>query len=246
MIRRALASALFLFALLPALWAEHPIVWDAMEKTYDATGGESEITIEFTFRNTSDQPVEIRNIATSCHCTVVRPHPNPWVIAPGASDKIETIVDVRSRRGGLSKRIWVGTSAGEQMLRVHVNLPPPPAGRREMNLKLAQADRQAVLRGDCASCHVTPALGKTGQDLFVAACVICHTDEIHRANMVPDLHVATVHRDEAYWRKWISEGAPGTLMPAFAKEHGGFLEREEIDALVAHLLATLPTEPVSK
>jgi len=245
MMRRVLGLACFLLVLLPAIWADHPIVWDTMEITHDAQPDEREVTVTFNFRNASDQPVEIHNIVTSCHCTVVRPHPNPWVIPPGASEKLEAVVDVRSRRGGLSKRIYVGSSAGEQKLVVHVNVPVPPAAKREMNLQLAQLDRQVVLTGDCASCHVTPALGKTGQDLFAAACLICHTDDTHRATFVPDLHVARVRRDAEYWRKWISDGAPGTLMPGFAKEHGGFLERDEIDALVAHLLATLPTEPVS-
>ena len=35
-------------------------------------------------------------------------------------------------------------------------------------------------------------------------------------------------------------------MPAFAKDHGGFLDAEQIDSLVAYVLKTLPTEPAVK
>jgi len=145
----------------------------------------------------------------------------------------------------LTKTIYVQTSVGEQSLLVHVQVPTPPALQREMNTMLAQADRQAVLRGDCASCHVAPTVGKTGAELFAAACLICHGAE-HRATMVPDLKVPTVHRDAAFWSEWIRHGKEGTLMPAFAKNEGGSLDDEQIDSLVAYALANLPTEPAAQ
>ena len=109
----------------------------------------------------------------------------------------------------------------------------------------ARADRQAVLRGSCASCHVTPTIGKKGAELFQTACVICHAAE-HRASFVPDLMVAKAPRDAAYWEKWIREGAEGTLMPAFAKEHGGSLDDEQIASLIAYLVEHLPTQPAAE
>lgn len=39
--------------------------------------------------------------------------------------------------------------------------------------------------------------------------------------------------DDATLRKWISNGLPGTLMPAFAQSAGGMLTDRQIDALVA-------------
>jgi cytochrome c553 len=216
--------------------------WDAVEKSHVAKAGEEEAALTFSVTNRTDRDVEIRSTATSCNCTVASPPRTPWIIESGAVDTLRVIVDLRGRRGGLTKTVYVDTSEGEQQLLVHVQIPPPPSVRREMNLITAQADRQAVLRGDCASCHVAPTVGKKGAELFQAACVICHAAE-HRASMVPDLMVAKVPRDAAYWEKWIREGADGTLMPAFGKDHGGPLDDEQVTSLIAYLIEHLPTKP---
>ena len=64
--------------------------------------------------------------------------------------------------------------------------------------------------------------------------------------MVPDLFVAKEKRDAAYWEKMIREGRDKTLMPAFAKGHGGSLDDEQIASLVAYLAANLPSAPAAK
>ena len=86
---------------------------------------------------------------------------------------------------------------------------------RAQNQKVAAANRQMVFQGECASCHAAPTKDKYAGELFQSACGVCHTAP-NRAKMVPDLLVARSQRDEAFWRKWISEGKEGTLMPAFA------------------------------
>ena len=216
--------------------------WDAKEKSYVANEGEEAAVIEFSVANRSDHPIEIRSVATSCHCTAAEPPRKPWIIAAGSTEKLVVTVDLKSRRGGLTKTVYVDTAEGEELLLVHVQIPTPPAARREMNQILAKADRQAVLRGDCASCHVAPTVGKKGAELFETACVICHGRE-HRASMVPDLWAAKTPRDEAYWNRWIREGAEGTLMPAFDQQKGGSLDDEQIKSLVTYLLVELPTAP---
>ena len=99
-----------------------------------------------------------------------------------------------------------------------------------MNIQNALADRQAVFKGDCAKCHVNRSVGKMGAELYAASCGICHEAE-HRATMVPDLKVPRSLRDPAFWQKWIIEGRPGTLMPAFGKAYGGPLTQEQADSL---------------
>ncbi len=243
---RATAAVWLVFAGIVAAGAKEPpaLEWDAVEKSYTSGRGETEAVIPFTVMNRSAQPVEMRSAATSCHCTSVEFPREPWVLAPGASDTLHVRVDLRSRRGGLNKTIYLETSAGEEILLVHVQIPPPPAVQREMNREFAQADRQAVLRGDCATCHVAPAAGKHGAELFAAMCLVCHGAS-PRAEMVPDLMKPTVHRDAAYWTKWIREGGPKTLMPAFARENGGPLDRDQVESLVAFLTASLPAGPVA-
>jgi mono/diheme cytochrome c family protein len=220
--------------------------WDALEKSYSASPGEAEVEFSFEVTNTSESPIEILNLSTSCSCTAAIMGEKPWILEPGESDQVRVKVDVRSRRGGLTKTVYVSTSAGEQLLLVHVQVPPPPAVQREMNMMAAQADRQSILRGDCARCHVAPGAGKHGRELFEAACQICHGAE-HRASFVPDLTKPTVARDATYWEKWIRHGgAEGTLMPAFAREHGGSLDDDQIASLVKYLTKHMSSEPPAK
>jgi len=232
-----------IFALLAALNGHSAeLEWDALEKSYEAKEDEIEAGLTFSVKNGTDHEVVIHSTETSCHCTVATPPRSPWVIDPGATEILKVTIDLRGRVGALTKTIYVDTSEGQQVLVANVSIPPPKAARREMNLAAAHADRQAVLRGDCASCHVAPTVGKTGKELFQTACVICHAAE-HRASMVPDLMVAKVPRDAAYWEKWIREGAAGTLMPAFAKEHGGPLDDAQVTSLIAYLVQHLPSTP---
>jgi mono/diheme cytochrome c family protein len=85
-------------------------------------------------------------------------------------------------------------------------------------------------------------VGKVGKALYDADCAICH-DDVHRAAMVPDLHVPRSHRDLAFWKTWIGEGKPGTMMPAFHTSQGGPLTQEQVDSLAAYLFETMPKNP---
>jgi mono/diheme cytochrome c family protein len=219
----------------------HPLVWDAMEKTFEAKSGESEAHFVFKVTNESDQPVTILMVRPSCGCTVVEPPADPWVLGPGASGALPATVDITGKDGTLTKFLTIGSTAGQQTLLMHIKAPPMDENVRETNQQASRADRQAVFRGSCVQCHVIPAMGKTGEDLFRAACLICHTPE-GRASMVPSLLEARSHRDAAWWRTWISDGKEGTLMPAFGKPRG-ILTEAEIDSLVEFALAHLPTEP---
>jgi hypothetical protein len=61
--------------------------------------------------------------------------------------------------------------------------------------------------------------------------------------MVPDLTVAKEKRDAAWWTRWIEEGRAGTLMPGFAKKHGGPLSETQVESLVEYLLENFAAEP---
>lgn len=223
----------------------HPLVWDATEKTLDAKPGDGVAQFSFTVTNHADHAVTIAAVRPSCHCTVVGMPSTPWKLAPGASGSMDVVVDLRGKEGSVTKTLEVDSTEGLQTLFVTVNIPVPDELRREENQRLAQANRQAVFRGDCATCHVAPIGTKTGAELFQAACTICHVAP-RRASMVPDLLVARDHRDAAFWRKWIGEGKEQTLMPAFAQDHGGPLTPAQIESLVDFAVRNLPTEPPAK
>ena len=223
----------------------HPksgLKWDATTVTYTAKPGDEAVELTFAVTNTSDRPIEIRDLRPSCGCTVADLPSVPWVLAPGARGSFAATADIKGKSGLFTKTIEVESSAGRQTLTLRVDIPETEETRRARNLQLAQADRQAVFRGDCAACHAAPTVGKTGGELFQLACGICHT-AAHRAAMVPDLSVAREPRDEAYWRRWIADGRERTLMPAFAQRHGGPLTDAQIESLVAYLRETFAARP---
>jgi mono/diheme cytochrome c family protein len=156
------------------------------------------------------------------------------------------------------KAVVVDTSAGTKTLLLRVEIPAasstnslvlPDAtaamdidARRAAGMAAAAVDRQAVFKGDCAKCHVETATGKEGKELYAASCGICH-DAAHRASMVPDLKALPHPTSPEFWRAMITDGKPGTLMPAFAEKNGGNLTDNQIASLVQHLLRTIPANP---
>jgi mono/diheme cytochrome c family protein len=219
-----------------------PLVWDAMEKSAEATPGQNATAFAFKVTNPSAAAVVIKSARTSCGCTVAELPATPWTLAAGTSGDIKVVVDHGGKEGRVTKTVEIESSAGLHTLLVTVNVPPPDETQRECNRQIAAANRQAVFRGDCASCHAAPIGTKTGGELFLAACTICHVSA-HRASFVPDLMTAREKRDAAFWRKWIGEGKEQTLMPAFARERGGPLTTEQIESLVEFCVRNLPSEP---
>ena len=237
--------------------------WDAETKEYHAKAGDLSAAFTFTVTNVSSSEVAINRLSTSCGCTVAQLPTTPYKLAPGSNVSINVTMDLRGKFGQVTKTVNVDSTAGFKALLVKADIPQPqtaaiagprnataaPAVNNAMadrakNIQNALADRQAVFKGDCAKCHVDKAAGKMGAELYASSCGICHEAQ-HRAAMVPDLKVARTQRDVAFWQKWIMEGKPGTLMPAFAQAHGGPLTQEQIDSLTIYLYQTMPKNPQS-
>jgi cytochrome c5 len=152
-------------------------------------------------------------------------------------------VDLRGKSGTIVKSITVDSTAGMKSLLVQVAIPPPQlivaANTNNMdrtrNMELAKADRQSVFKSDCAECHVKPAIGKLGKELYAGACAICHEAE-HRATMVPDLHIFKHAETRDYWTQIIADGKLNSLMPAFAFKGGGILNDQQIGSLVDYMM----------
>lgn len=237
----------------PAIPAKPAIAWDSETKEYSAQPNEVSANFAFFLTNISTAGVVVNSARTSCGCTVAQLPSQPWNIAPGTGGPINVTVDLRGKSGTITKTVTVDTSDGQKQLTVRVNIPQPtgatptntPAfsvGNRAGNQQMALADRQAVFKGDCARCHVEPARGKLGKELYVTACGICHDAE-HRATMVADLQAPKTPRDINYWQQWVAFGKSGTLMPAFATENGGPLTKEQVNSLVVYLNETFPKAP---
>ncbi|MBI5385019.1 MAG: DUF1573 domain-containing protein [Verrucomicrobia bacterium] len=248
------------------------LAWDADAtqglKQYDAKPGEQNAFFTFWVTNVSPADVSITGVSSSCGCTVAQLPSQPWLLKPGAHGPLKVTVDLRGRYGLVMKGVTVQTTAGIKPLVVRVNVPQPtnsaafavpgqagaPAAGsppqshammsadRARNLQVALGDRQAVFKDDCARCHVEPGRHKQGPELYAAVCGICH-DATPRAAMVPDLRQPRTPRTVEFWRKTISEGRPGSLMPACAASEGGPLNDAQVESLVTYLDQHFPKEP---
>jgi mono/diheme cytochrome c family protein len=220
------------------------LAWDATLKAVDATNGQDFARFTFSFTNiTAGNVTIITAPRPSCGCTTVDVPPIPWTIPSGGNGQIKAKVNLAGKSGTLFKQINVTTDMGNKNLMLRINiLPPPPMP--EMTEAAAKADRQAIFKGDCASCHVKNIEGKYGQQLFASICAICHEAE-RRATMVPDLHALKTPTNEDFWRTWIAHGKAGSLMPAFSTTEGGPLNDMQIASLAAYLNVTIPSKTPS-
>ena len=222
------------------------VVWDNTMKETNVPANASSAFFVFNFTNVSPGNVVVLNVHTSCGCTTAQLPPLPWTLPAGTNSQIGVNVNFAGKSGTLLKTVTVTADKGTQTLMVKINILPPvtptlSAADRARGLEMSKADRQAVFRGDCTTCHVKPGQGKYGKLLFDADCAVCHEGE-HRASMVPDLHALKVPTNVEFWRTWISHGKPGSLMPAFSTADGGPLTDMQIASLAAYLNATIPSQ----
>lgn len=204
---------------------------------FDLEEEQSGAELGIVLLNSSPTVITVHSIRSSCGCTLLRTPALPWRLAPGATGPFSARVDLRGKAGELHKTVTVETSAGPLTIPVRITIPAPPISEeRRRNQLLALADARAIFRGECVKCHVAPATGKVGAELYQAACGICH-EASPRASAVPDLPAAPGSRTPEHWRQWIEHGKPGSLMPPFAQAHGGILTPEQVDSLVRFLTA---------
>ncbi len=222
------------------------LAFDAETKETTLKPGELAATYLFQLTNVSPAEITISRVQPSCGCTTAQLPPMPWKIPAGGTGQIPVNMNVQGKSGVVMKTLTVFTDKGQKtlMLKTTILQPDPKlmsAADRERNQLLAKADRQAVFKGDCARCHVEPAIGKVGKDLYLTACGICHEAE-HRATMVSDLRNLPNDTNADYWKLMITMGKEGTLMPAFGQALGGPLSEPQIKSLVDYMVANFPAQ----
>jgi mono/diheme cytochrome c family protein len=225
------------------------LAWDALTKSVDAAADQDFAHFTFSFTNVTTNIVAILNVHPSCGCTTAELPPTPWLLLPGTNGQFKLRVNLEGKTGMLYKFADVITDKGTKQITLQINILPAVITKlsdaeRAQQMAVAKIDRQAVFKGDCATCHVSPANGKYGKALYDTACGICHEAE-KRATMVPDLHNLKVATNQEFWRSWITLGKPGSLMPAFATSQGGPLNDMQIASLAVYLNQTFPSHVVS-
>ena len=235
----------------PAL--DNFLVFDKEQRDVAVTNGSTEAYFTFSLTNISSGDVIINFVQTSCGCTVAKLPSQPWTLKPQEHGEISATMQLAGTPAGASKTktLTVNSDHGSKVLYAKATILPDPVSMtvtdRTNNLNMAKADRQAVFKGDCIRCHVTPAktslgVDKMGQDLYTAVCSVCHEAE-HQASFVPNLHKLTEPTSPEFWRNWIMHGKPGSLMPAFDQSEGGNLSKDQIESLVMFLSVTIPSHP---
>jgi mono/diheme cytochrome c family protein len=223
------------------------LAWDAEQKSAEATNDQIVAILDFSFTNISSSPITLIDARGSCSCTTIELRQKPWLLQAGESGQLRVIINLAGKKGILFKTATIVTDKGFKNLLLRVNIQPPPPlpslteEERARGVTASKVDRQAVFRGECASCHVRNVEGKYGPELFTALCAVCH-EASPRATMVPDLHNLNVPTSEEFWRTWITSGKAGTLMPAFDSAQGGPLTQMQISSLATHLNTKIPSQ----
>ncbi|MDB6028754.1 MAG: hypothetical protein JWM68_4977 [Verrucomicrobiales bacterium] len=232
-------------AVLPAATA-NPLVWDAMVKEVAIKPMQTTNQFIFWVTNTAKTNVVLQHIQPSCGCTVAKLPKEPWNMAPGEFGPVSAVMNFPGLSGKIEKMLTVYTSEGQQILWLKVNVPlTATTESRRQNMNKAIADKQSVLKGDCASCHVEKGRGKTGEELFAADCTICHQPDGHRAEVVPNLANINKVTSKEYWKYYLETGGP-TVMPSFTVAKGGPLSAEEIDTFAEFLNKKFPPKDKSQ
>jgi len=219
--------------------------WNSLMQSTNAAADLTQVHFAVGFTNVSGNKVEILDVQPSCGCTTADLPARPWIIEPSTAEKFPVTINIESKFGTLFKSVHIVTDKGSKDVYFQINiLPPPPMTNLTPEeiatfTNVAKIDRQAVFKGDCATCHVQRGEGRYGIALYQADCAICH-EASPRASMVPDLHSLTVPTNDAFWRTWIAHGKPGSFMPAFSQSDGGPLSDMQIASLAAYLDYTIP------
>jgi cytochrome c553 len=204
--------------------ADGVLAWDNVLHQVDAAADQNEAHFTFYFTNVSAGNITILDVHPSCGCTTAQLPDRPWTIPPGTNGQIGVTVNLEGKSGMLFKYVDISTDKGTKRLYVRVNMLPPVIhtltdAERAQQMLAAKADRQAVFKNDCATCHEGP----------------------NRATMVPDLHAIKTPTNDSFWQAWIAHGKPGSLMPAFSTADGGPLTDIQIASLAAYLDSAIPS-----
>jgi cytochrome c5 len=243
----ACAIALIFVPKLPAAATAPPLTllaWTPEHPEIVTKLNQATAAFSISVSNLADTEAVIDHVTASCSCTVAKLPSQPWHVAPHTSGEIGVTVNLMGKSGTFDKKISVyfaDTNVPTKVIEVTIKMPERSMMRTN-NLQIAQKDRQAVFKGDCAACHAEPAKTATGKVLYNQMCGICH--EAHPlATMVPNLHLINHPMDYDFWHNAIANGKPGTLMPAFAASQGGPLTDQQIDELAKLCLHGMPYHP---
>lgn len=216
----------------------------------------SELPHVIPLHNVGGEPLIISKVYNSCGCTLLTLKDK--VIAPGKTGELEVLIDTTMKQGTVVKPIEIySNDPTHPKTTVHLSANIIPrvisssgsggtsggAGLGtpvDPHANLTNSDRQLkMFGGQCASCHVSQGIGKSGGPLFEADCAMCHGSGGKGAEAPGLLGFDYSNPDVVKQvRTVIREGSPRHLsMPGFAKSSGGPLSDAQIESLITFLKA---------
>lgn len=93
------------------------------EHDFGGVKQEQELVHEFTIKNTGDEDLEIRRIATTCGCAAAVPADR--IVEPGETTKLEVVLETRRYKGVIQKSISVASNDGIRTVRVKAFVEVP-------------------------------------------------------------------------------------------------------------------------
>lgn len=210
-------------------WASAPsIKFDDLYADFGVLPQGSTVPFVFSFTNTGDASLHIEDVHTTCGCTAAAPD-NP-IIPPGGRGAIRVTFDSRGKMGETFKQV-----------RVRTNDPKSPlsfltvTGRIVGSAHPELTGPQNLFTGSCRECHVDRGVGKTGKDLYMSSCAMCHESEARGGHRIAPDEGALGRLDGKRLRASITEGVSDTSMPAFGPKNGGPLSNGQIRSLIKYL-----------
>ena len=144
-------------------------------------------------------------------------------LKPGEKGKIRVSVNVQGKSGVVFKSIRVYTN--DPNINV-TSLTVTMIVKDKLHIKKHEA--KAIFFGECKNCHVDRGTGKTGIELFISDCIMCH-ESGKSAMSIKEMQ----NKPKEYLIRSIEDGVIKTSMPGWHIKNNGPLTAEEIRSLVS-------------
>lgn len=183
-----------------------------------------------TLRNLGGEPAQLTMVRASTRALMLGK--TKRTIAPGAEIELDVTFDPIGLSGPQEFEVsFVSNEAQAKQERIPVQATIDHSIRRRPGFRM----EQLMLDQPCRACHLEPGLGKDGADLYAAVCADCHgkrgRSKKHGGPLTASKR-GDPEKNRADLEALITRGRPGTAMPAWGREGGGFLADKQVESLV--------------
>ncbi len=184
----------------------------------------------FRILNKGGQALLIKEAKSTCDCTTANLKQNS--VPGGGSVSLEVIMDTTMKQGQINKEMLVISNDP-----VHPQAKISVAANVDPHAGMSSSSRGKIFAGKCATCHVQQGIGKTGEDLYIADCAMCHGFRADGGEAPSLVRFNYDHKQVVtYIRDIIAYGSKSHLsMPGYLAQAGGPLTKLQVDSLVEYL-----------